>query len=240
MKGRRKREIPEKTRRPAASFDTIPTCENPGTTPPGIGPDSSRVEGEYSLTTTPLRPLLSRSTSSFSIPATQMSRIVEDKRGGVGRPVQQLSSRDGATRTCVMSSACAGNDTRPRPLARQSPVTRVNPHFLNSLGLGKVDLKTPFNKNTITSVKTTLVKANNVNLLACSPSTKANRVQSQTRSPDSRKWEMCRMMPLVGWFSRGSPLSFRRRFIPKSPSSDLKTSLLRSAQISSLTLKGPG
>ncbi|KAJ8878658.1 hypothetical protein PR048_019241 [Dryococelus australis] len=29
MKGRGKREIPEKTRRPAASSGTIPTCENP-------------------------------------------------------------------------------------------------------------------------------------------------------------------------------------------------------------------
>ncbi|KAJ8871286.1 hypothetical protein PR048_027594 [Dryococelus australis] len=34
MKGRVKREIPEKTRRPAASSGTIPTCENPGVIPP--------------------------------------------------------------------------------------------------------------------------------------------------------------------------------------------------------------
>ncbi|KAJ8898534.1 hypothetical protein PR048_003894 [Dryococelus australis] len=33
-----KREIPLKTRRPAALFSTIPTCENPGVTPPGIEP----------------------------------------------------------------------------------------------------------------------------------------------------------------------------------------------------------
>ncbi|KAJ8887700.1 hypothetical protein PR048_013918 [Dryococelus australis] len=31
---------PEKTRRPAASSGTIPTCENPGATPPGIEPES--------------------------------------------------------------------------------------------------------------------------------------------------------------------------------------------------------
>ncbi|KAJ8876059.1 hypothetical protein PR048_023967 [Dryococelus australis] len=46
--------------------------------------------------------------------------------------------------------------------------------------------------------------------LACSPPTKANRVQSPAGSlPDSRMWESCRMVPLVGGFSRGSP-AFRR------------------------------
>ncbi|KAJ8877590.1 hypothetical protein PR048_022045 [Dryococelus australis] len=42
--GRRKREISEKTRRPAASLGTIPTCENPGMTRPGIEPGSPRWE----------------------------------------------------------------------------------------------------------------------------------------------------------------------------------------------------
>ncbi|KAJ8873644.1 hypothetical protein PR048_024466 [Dryococelus australis] len=50
--------------------------------------------------------------------------------------------------------------------------------------------------------------------LACSPPTKVNRFQSPTGSPDFRKWESCRTMPLVG-FSRGPTgslaLSFRRR-----------------------------
>ncbi|KAJ8883196.1 hypothetical protein PR048_015036 [Dryococelus australis] len=36
-------EIPEKTRRPAASSGTIPTRENPGATPPGIEPDRAAV-----------------------------------------------------------------------------------------------------------------------------------------------------------------------------------------------------
>ncbi|KAJ8878739.1 hypothetical protein PR048_019325 [Dryococelus australis] len=53
--------------------------------------------------------------------------------------------------------------------------------------------------------------------LARSPSTKANRVQSPTGSPNFRKWESCRTMPLVGGFSRGSPSSpvpsLRRRSI---------------------------
>ncbi|KAJ8888930.1 hypothetical protein PR048_008424 [Dryococelus australis] len=37
--------IPEKTRRPVASFGTIPTYENPGATPPGIEPGQPRWEG---------------------------------------------------------------------------------------------------------------------------------------------------------------------------------------------------
>ncbi|KAJ8880205.1 hypothetical protein PR048_016671 [Dryococelus australis] len=51
--------------------------------------------------------------------------------------------------------------------------------------------------------------------LACSPPTKTNRVQSPAgQLPDFRKWESCRTMPLVGEFSRRSPVSpapsFRR------------------------------
>ncbi|KAJ8865638.1 hypothetical protein PR048_033158 [Dryococelus australis] len=38
MQGRGEREIPEKTRRPAASSGTIPTSENPGVARPGIQP----------------------------------------------------------------------------------------------------------------------------------------------------------------------------------------------------------
>ncbi|KAJ8891869.1 hypothetical protein PR048_004424 [Dryococelus australis] len=37
--------------------------------------------------------------------------------------------------------------------------------------------------------------------------TRANRVQSPAGSPDFRKWESCRTMPLVGGFSRVSPVS---------------------------------
>ncbi|KAJ8882861.1 hypothetical protein PR048_014675 [Dryococelus australis] len=49
--------------------------------------------------------------------------------------------------------------------------------------------------------------------LARSPPTKANRAQSPAGSPDFRKWESCRTMPLVGGSSRGS-LCFPRPFIP--------------------------
>ncbi|KAJ8888158.1 hypothetical protein PR048_007645 [Dryococelus australis] len=43
--------------------------------------------------------------------------------------------------------------------------------------------------------------------LALSPPTKANRAQSPAGSPDFRKWESRRTMPLVGGSSRGSPVS---------------------------------
>ncbi|KAJ8894238.1 hypothetical protein PR048_006850 [Dryococelus australis] len=39
MEVRGKRDIPEKTRRPAASSGTIPTCRNPGVTQPEIEPE---------------------------------------------------------------------------------------------------------------------------------------------------------------------------------------------------------
>ncbi|KAJ8873656.1 hypothetical protein PR048_024481 [Dryococelus australis] len=77
-----------------------------------------------------------------------------------------------------------------------------------------------------------------------SPPTKANRVQSPVGSPDFRKWESCRTMPLVGgsfFFSGISrsppPHPFHSGFASyslQSPSSALETSLFRAAQISSL------
>ncbi|KAJ8890928.1 hypothetical protein PR048_010437 [Dryococelus australis] len=48
-----KREIPEKTLRPAASSGTIPTCENPGVARLGIEPGSSWWEANCSATAAP-------------------------------------------------------------------------------------------------------------------------------------------------------------------------------------------
>ncbi|KAJ8894232.1 hypothetical protein PR048_006844 [Dryococelus australis] len=75
--------------------------------------------------------------------------------------------------------------------------------------------------------------------LARSPPTTENRAQSPAGSPNFRKWESCRMMPLVGEFSRDLPfppaLSFRRHSILTSITSAFKTTtMLRAAQISSL------
>ncbi|KAJ8877673.1 hypothetical protein PR048_022128 [Dryococelus australis] len=71
--------------------------------------------------------------------------------------------------------------------------------------------------------------------LAHSPSIKANRVQFPAGLPDVRKWESCRTMPLVrqvfSEISRFPPPfhSGTAPFSPQSPSSTLKTSLLRAA-----------
>ncbi|KAJ8865622.1 hypothetical protein PR048_033142 [Dryococelus australis] len=74
-----------------------------------------------------------------------------------------------------------------------------------------------------------------------SPIPKVNRVRFPAGPlPEFPMWEPCKTMPLVGGFSRGSPLispslhSGAARYIT-SPSSTLKTSLLTAAQISSFT-----
>ncbi|KAJ8872135.1 hypothetical protein PR048_025737 [Dryococelus australis] len=51
MKGREKREIPEKTRRPAVSSGTIRTCENLGVTRPGVEPNEGRHNSRRSTVT---------------------------------------------------------------------------------------------------------------------------------------------------------------------------------------------
>ncbi|KAJ8876143.1 hypothetical protein PR048_024052 [Dryococelus australis] len=69
------------------------------------------------------------------------------------------------------------------------------------------------------------------NRLARSSPTKANRVQSPAGSPEFCKWESCRTMPLVGEFSRGSPISPPLHsgvalYSLQLPSLALKTSLI--------------
>ncbi|KAJ8872166.1 hypothetical protein PR048_025768 [Dryococelus australis] len=70
--GRGKWEIPEKARRPTASSGTIPTCENPGVTRPGIEPGSPWWEASV-LIAQPPRPLLAQEFSeaehSYIFPA---------------------------------------------------------------------------------------------------------------------------------------------------------------------------
>ncbi|KAJ8877987.1 hypothetical protein PR048_022450 [Dryococelus australis] len=77
--------------------------------------------------------------------------------------------------------------------------------------------------------------------LARSPPAKENRAHSPAGSPDFHKWGSCRAVPLVGGFSRDLPFppplhSGTAPYSPQSPSSALKTSLLRADQISSPSL----
>ncbi|KAJ8886186.1 hypothetical protein PR048_012395 [Dryococelus australis] len=74
MKGRKKREIPEKTRRPTASFGTIPKCKNP-VTRPRIEPRSPWWE-ESRLTAHPPRPPGASVAERFSCsPLTKAIRV---------------------------------------------------------------------------------------------------------------------------------------------------------------------
>ncbi|KAJ8897706.1 hypothetical protein PR048_003056 [Dryococelus australis] len=50
MQRQGKREIPEKTRRTTASSGTIPICENPGVTPPGIKPSALATKPTVTIT----------------------------------------------------------------------------------------------------------------------------------------------------------------------------------------------
>ncbi|KAJ8890439.1 hypothetical protein PR048_009948 [Dryococelus australis] len=74
LQERGKREISEKIHRTAASSSTIPTCENPGATPPGILSSSLRWEVS-SLTTTPPRPLCSLVRTNVRLATTNRSGL---------------------------------------------------------------------------------------------------------------------------------------------------------------------
>ncbi|KAJ8873455.1 hypothetical protein PR048_024272 [Dryococelus australis] len=66
--------------------------------------------------------------------------------------------------------------------------------------------------------------------LTRSPPTKANQAQSPAGSPDFRKWESCRTMPLVGGFSRIPctlrlhPCVISAKILPRDASSSLRVS----------------
>ncbi|KAJ8892326.1 hypothetical protein PR048_004906, partial [Dryococelus australis] len=104
MQGQRKREIPEKTSQSAASSSTIPTCENPGVTRPGIEPGFPRQEAS-SLTAQPPRPL-------------QIGLVIEQRRnvraGETGNP--RVDSQTGIVRhdshMRKSETSPAGNRTR--------------------------------------------------------------------------------------------------------------------------------
>ncbi|KAJ8872728.1 hypothetical protein PR048_026342 [Dryococelus australis] len=165
------REIPEKTL--AASSGTIPTCENPGATPPGI------------------------STSVYSYISCRRIQELFAWRLCVGWRVSiaisNAQSNRRATKLCLRTRV---RQWRPAVAEQRLQLRRVQTHA-----------RLP---------------------------PKANRVQYPAGSPDFRKWESCRTMPLVGGFSRGSPVS-PAPYSLQSPSSTLETSLFRATQISSLT-----
>ncbi|KAJ8873469.1 hypothetical protein PR048_024287 [Dryococelus australis] len=103
IKGRRKREIPEKTRRPAASSGTIPTRA----TPPRIEPGSPRWGGASCVTTAPPRPRIWLRLATLPLPHDETP-----KTEGRGERYGQTRPRDG--RRYVTGSRSAA-PTRLRP-----------------------------------------------------------------------------------------------------------------------------
>ncbi|KAJ8866366.1 hypothetical protein PR048_032209 [Dryococelus australis] len=193
-------DIPDETSRPAVSSSTIPICKNPGATPPGIEPGSPRWEAsgwsdqraEKILACCAEREV-NRVSSVYAPRATRASREQCKLVTGydVKYPIQTHSSIA----------------VTPPPLLFMVFPPRI--HIPNSPGLFHSQLARPAYLQCVHTV---------AERLAHSPLTKANRVQSPTASPDFRKWESCRTMPLVGGFSRGSTAS--------------PSSLLRAVQIS--------
>ncbi|KAJ8871676.1 hypothetical protein PR048_028003 [Dryococelus australis] len=103
-----KRAIPGKTRRPATSSGMIPTCENPGATPPGIESGSPWREAS-SLTVTPPRlHLISRSVFKRcnTTPSRTHSRITPRLKAWI--------------RTLGLTAACPAGPLHTRPLCNGS------------------------------------------------------------------------------------------------------------------------
>ncbi|KAJ8873766.1 hypothetical protein PR048_024600 [Dryococelus australis] len=100
--GWRKRETPEKTRRPVASSSAIPACEDPGVTRPGIEPGSSLVGGEQVNSSATAAPRLPPSHPG------EPSSII----GGIASLILTCRNRTGR---CRRSVGFLGDLLFPRP-----------------------------------------------------------------------------------------------------------------------------
>ncbi|KAJ8894226.1 hypothetical protein PR048_006838 [Dryococelus australis] len=159
IQGLEKWKIPEKIRRPAASSGSIPTCENPGVTRPGIEPCPPWWDA----------------SSLTALPPQLNVGLWWVYSSGVEKFGQLLPSRaDGSE----VKNERAGKTGDPR----ENPPTRC------------------------------IVR--NDSQLA---SHQGDPGSIHVGSPDFHTWELCRTMPSVCGFSRGSPvspsLSFRCRSI---------------------------
>ncbi|KAJ8869958.1 hypothetical protein PR048_028969 [Dryococelus australis] len=199
--GREKREIPEKTRRQAASSCTIPTCESP-VTQPGIEP----VGGERANRSATAAPVFI-SVYPVLLPS-------EDRKG------------DSNTRTtCLVAST-------HKALGVQSPHQQLASVrlFSDTLSFFVVTLKRTDN----------FVHCVVAEQLACTPPTKAIRVQSPAGSLrifayGDRAGRCCCSAGFLGDLPFPPPFhSGASPYSPQSTSSALKTSMLRAVQIFSL------
>ncbi|KAJ8879208.1 hypothetical protein PR048_019814 [Dryococelus australis] len=122
--GRGKREIPEKTRRPTASFGTIPTCENP-VIRPGLNPvcpGGRRARGGVtpaSLAAVGIHGIPRRGSDSYE-------RIVP----GRGKDEVGFRLRRGAAESAP-AAALRNNAPSALPPGRHAPHTRMRSHPLD-------------------------------------------------------------------------------------------------------------
>ncbi|KAJ8878055.1 hypothetical protein PR048_022518 [Dryococelus australis] len=200
-------------------------CEIPGATPPGSKPGSPSNGNKFTSFCN-MSTIVDTSTKGLTLPVPEsMIEALSNMKDIYGRHCTQQGIAVDTARSIKCAIASMSRDLNWR--ASALVVVRVPPMELSARP-GKI-------ADTLVRLGTAVAER-----LTCSPTTKANRVHSPAGSPDFREWELCRTMPLVSGFSRGSTVSppFHSRiapYSPRSPSSALKISLLRAAQISSLT-----
>ncbi|KAJ8894241.1 hypothetical protein PR048_006853 [Dryococelus australis] len=111
-RGRGKREIPEKTHRPAASSGTIPTCESP-VTRPGIEPGFALMEGERAIRSATAAPL------SSMVDETELCAVTR-KNVPFGARTERQASKMEATlpsETTDMQDRLSHSSRRPKMAA---------------------------------------------------------------------------------------------------------------------------
>ncbi|KAJ8878517.1 hypothetical protein PR048_019095 [Dryococelus australis] len=197
-----KREITEKTRRPTASSGSILTCENP-VIRPGIEPGSPWWEASVLITEPPWLPLTSRAAlTGASVVYYMYFRVSPDFRtwescrtmplvGGFSRgsPVSPALS---VQRCCILTLITLMGSQDHDVTSRPNLFTIIS-HGLRLWCLREYVEFPSYPEPRWWSGQTTRLPP------------KANRVRFPLGSlAVFRTWELCRTMPLVAGFSRGS------------------------------------
>ncbi|KAJ8870631.1 hypothetical protein PR048_029654 [Dryococelus australis] len=248
VKRREKREIPEKNHQSATSSCTIPTCENPGVTRPGIEPGSPLWEARR-LTAQPPRPLTfafhrrvviseinivvslvyvntvaralelpgevfmqsayrlftGRRLKSYSweSPTNRLARRGDDavhEQARVGLTDRASRDFELCCRQSEPLSYCSFTLSVQGQEARERYGRQLHALLAASSLLRPKRAVFPSNKLFEFVVPICILSGGVVRLLA-------SHLGEPGSLPDFRMWESCRTTPLVGRFSRGSPVS---------------------------------